>query len=479
MGVWVDSQKNAASRWPCKLFIEVHLPQNGGLDSLDLTSIDGKRLFMYFYETTASASSPQAYYAADGTTGLSGKWFRIDLANIVGGIATLQKGRYATLSIPFSATAANRPTTMKMRIALILAANTASATPADPGTQRLEVTPIGQPGSTPDAETLSYKIDAGPTAEADITSYSVDDARVNGVARDWYSAAQQKNTFGQANSRSSLGTAAAATVPEQDTDNSKKLTDISHRLPYKKGDTRNKDGLVLSPAELGCIHTGVEVNSRSGKPGVPWRTIRLQPNAQSAGVVPDWAFMDLFTVPVNVPTAGEAMCAPYKTNTGGRINVNAQATPFSLERILPLAAVFNGAPKDALNPSTKMTAAEAETIARNIYERKLATQGKSYGYAGAYDSPGEIVEIEGVADKGEASEELVRQVANLITARGNVFSVYSVGQALKQTPNGQLVVTGEQRMHSMIERYLVSKNTATTDDDEVTIRPVYVRSLTP
>jgi hypothetical protein len=189
--------------------------------------------------------------------------------------------------------------------------------------------------------------------------------------------------------------------------------------------------------------------------------------------------MDLFTVPVNVPAAGEAMFAPYKVNTGGRINMNARAEPFSLERILPLAAVFNGAPKDALDATKKVTALEAETITRDIYQRKLSAQGKNYGFAGAYDSPGEILETEGVADQGEASEELVRQVANLITARGNVFSVYTVGQSLKQTLAGQLVVTGEQRLHSMIERYLVSKNTATTDDDEVTIRPIYVRNLTP
>ncbi len=88
-----------------------------------------------------------------------------------------------------------------------------------------------------------------------------------------------------------------------------------------------------------------------------------------------------------------------------------------------------------------------------------------------YYSPGGVVEIEGVADGGEKSEELVRQIANLTTARGNVFSVYTVGQAIKQTPAGKLIVSGEQRMQAMIERYV--------DAGVVRFAPVYTRSLTP
>jgi hypothetical protein len=72
---------------------------------------------------------------------------------------------------------------------------------------------------------------------------------------------------------------------------------------------------------------------------------------------------------------------------------------------------------------------------------------------------------------GEASEQLVREVANLITSRGNVFSVYTIGQALKQTPAGQLVVTGEQRQQGMIERY--------SDAAKVRFRSLYFRNLTP
>jgi hypothetical protein len=87
------------------------------------------------------------------------------------------------------------------------------------------------------------------------------------------------------------------------------------------------------------------------------------------------------------------------------------------------------------------------------------------------------VEIDGVADKGEKSEELIRNISNLITARGDVFNVYSIGQALQQTRDGKLVVTGEQRLQAMLERY------PTTDPTTGTVtfhfKPVYFRNLIP
>jgi len=54
-----------------------------------------------------------------------------------------------------------------------------------------------------------------------------------------------------------------------------------------------------------------------------------------------------------------------------------------------------------------------------------------------------------------------------------------VGQALKQTPNGKLVITGEQRQEAMIERYQINKGTSLLDDDSIGLRTVYFRNLTP
>src|SRR5690606_9827836 len=117
---------------------------------------------------------------------------------------------------------------------------------------------------------------------------------------------------------------------------------------------------------------------------------------------------------------------------------------------------------------------EARTLARNIYERRLALKGKAYGSINfpCYESPGEVAEIKGIADEGEESEELIREIANLITARGNTFAVYSIGQALQQTPDGRLNVTAEQRQHVLLERY-------TNDLGEVHLGTVYFRNLIP
>ena len=205
-------------------------------------------------------------------------------------------------------------------------------------------------------------------------------------------------------------------------------------------------------------------------------------------VVPDWAFMDLFTVPADVPLTASALFAPHGSSTGGRVNMNARPAPFeTMVRTDPLAAVLFGCRKSTLN-NDRLSLTDAQMIAKAIYDRKLAKgsalpKGKLYPSSGppnaVYESPGEVAEIEGVADKGEESEELVREIANLITARGNVFSIYTVGQSLKQTPAGKLIVTGEQRQQAMVERFLRDKGTATTTDDEIGLRTVYFRNLMP
>ncbi|WP_156345014.1 hypothetical protein [Verrucomicrobium spinosum] len=156
------------------------------------------------------------------------------------------------------------------------------------------------------------------------------------------------------------------------------------------------------------------------------------------------------------------MLAPHGTSTAGRININSQVQPYGdaaqvtspLERFLPLVALLTGvAATTSTGDCDTISIAKARTIARNIYNRTLAAKGKKYGYAETYDSPGEIVEIAGVADGGEESEAVVRGIASLVTTRGGVFMVYSIGQALKQTPNGNLVITAESRQQTMLERY--------------------------
>ena len=67
--------------------------------------------------------------------------------------------------------------------------------------------------------------------------------------------------------------------------------------------------------------------------------------------------------------------------------------------------------------------------------------------------PGELCEIKGISDKGEASELTMQKLAGLLTTNSNVFSVYSVGQKIQQLPNGTIKILGESRNRSLLERY--------------------------
>lgn len=90
---------------------------------------------------------------------------------------------------------------------------------------------------------------------------------------------------------------------------------------------------------------------------------------------------------------------------------------------------------------------------KNICNRTVAARGERYGYADAYDSSGEVVEIAGVAGGGVESGAVVRGSANLVTRRGNVFRGCSIGQVVRQTRDGSLVVTAESRRRTPLERF--------------------------
>ncbi len=341
---------------------------------------------------------------------------------------------------------------------------------------------------------INYKTsDPASTTIDNMVSIEVDDPRCNIHPSDWVLNKNGRNTFGSLNSVSTIGlapTKSPAGKPQQDTDENGKVSDYSLYMPPPKGigsnDPTHDNGRVTSIAELGYIHTGNDAKVGS----IPWRTIRLQPNNYpDAKTLPDWAFMDLFAAPSAGVTGPEAIFTPHGTAVGGRINVNSHVDPFpTLIRNRGLVALFTG----SSNLPAPGTAAIAETIAANIFSRTLATgsnKGKVYGYPwkvsptatepNAFDTPGEICEIKGVADAGEKSEDLVRDVASLITARGNVFGVYTIGQALRQTPNGQFIVTAEQRQQAVVERYHDNRGTPEPEDDEVRFRTIYFRNLTP
>ncbi|XHR30567.1 MAG: hypothetical protein ACFUZC_08385 [Chthoniobacteraceae bacterium] len=484
MGLNISTNANGQG----KFFIEIYLPKSYGIPSVDLVND-----FRYIFQVSdGSAFLVDNKDTPFGITVSKNIWSKDGNSS-----AFLTAGNRAVISQTFFFTvpAAGKQVTLRAGITR----KTASTVPNTRTYPVLEIVPIGDPLVVPTGDdgipasalftilphtTVGAEtVPGNPPSEA----LQTDDPRVSGIAKDWK---QKSASWGDENPTAQVD---SSIVPQQDTDNTGSISKSSLYMPTQPGSSSNLLGLVSSAGELGYIHTGIQVTS-SKDAGISWRTIRLQPNRQSADIVPDWALMDLFTVPANVTTSGticdaaKAVFLPHSSGTfsssvGGRININAFAEPrdssnnsFGGQRTIPLQAALLGAVKIS-SSSVPLTLSESGTLALNIYNRILAAStrgtGKLYGYADGFYSPGEIVEIKGIADGGEDSEELVRQIGNLVTTRGNVFSIYTIAQALKQTPQGKLVVTAENRQQAMIERYIDPSTKI------IRFKTIYSRPLTP
>jgi len=545
LGVWRANLREIAGpnigRLKVRFYIEVHLPENHGIDEIDLLNPDpgsGSKLFVFLTGAhqpalAFNAAGEDAYIAnypgippdAPGSPAYEVKGSNIvDVAS--GSKRIMLPGEYRTLVYelwldpskilvptnmgitptgfvyaPNPAVPVNpvdgKDVWITLRFALMFATGPGVGTTETETALRLEVVPLGSSSqSTP----LLVRSRPGIPEPASITtmplsnigSVETNDPRVNALAVDW--TPQEDHSMGRINaSNATRGASSLAPLPttapyppQPDTSSNGRFSTASFRMPYPKGHTKNPFGLVQSPGELGFIHTGLEGKSKGApaKLGIPWRTLRLQPSRYTdTKEVPDWALMDLFTVPSVVPAVATTLFAPYGTAIAGRVNLNATAAePFGLQHRAALAAVLLNARKSSVVETAKLNATEAATLADAIFNRTLADkkvvgaktllEGKQYGYTAGYDSPGEVAEIKGIADGGEESEELVRSISNLLTTRSNVFSVYSIGQAIKQTPSGKLIITAEQRQHSMVERYLNTNN-------KVNFRSVYFRNINP
>ncbi len=491
LGVWradaLETTPPHTGRLKIKLYVELHLSANGGIDSVDLLEPEpGKRLCMYIFQADQEgyaflADGQDAFIANDRKNS-----YVIEQKNIIGGNRMLNAGGYKTLMFEFyyrdNKVKAPLPDPVKInvRYGLTIAKDAAEAAKAS----RIELAPLGNPPAK-DGGTLGFPIaitaqggipEPGPDEIPAIGSFMTDDPRVNATYRDWFE--NDEHTFGAANTPVSLLNSSVINPsggrPPRDHTSANKVTDVSFRVPYPKDPSKGRPGIVKSAAELGFVHTGIEGKAENTKGGVSWRTLRLQATKGTTSTdttikeVPDWALMDLFTVPADVSPAAAALLSPHGTGAG-RININNKVEPFKITRSSPLKAFLLNARKSTTNANTRLSETEANTLVNNILD---FTSTFKYGYTNGFDSPGEIVEIKGIADGGEDSEEMVRSISNFITTRSNVFGVYTIGQSLKQTSSGNLQVTGEQRQHAILERYLDSNS-------KVRFRTVYFRNLNP
>ena len=319
-------------------------------------------------------------------------------------------------------------------------------------------TPMVQPTGI-----LNWPIDPIGTPFNSLYSIKVGDPRLGNYPHAWTKSTQTYNsptdfdltpylTYPRANSTypttpPSVDPAPQNFIPLQDNSPSGILSAASFTLPAPKGDPKNPYGVVQSVAELGCIPTQFtpEATIASPLPIVPWRTLRLQPTPSSENTIPDWALLDLFTVPTPYTSTNrttDLVYHPLTNSVTGRVNVNAKAniSEFSHQKTL-----------EALLYGMTNIISRAET-AQNIINFKTALNGVKRSPSNAYVSPHELCEIKGVADRGEASEEVMKTISALGAVRGNIFRIYSIGQSLQQASHGDLIVRSQKGIMTMVEK---------------------------
>jgi hypothetical protein len=429
VGVWVaDSATTIAgeTKVDAKFILEVHLPRQGGLDSVDLTTLSLLPLV-----GIGKTAAPQD---------MGNK--PITAAEISGGGPLIQAGEFRTITRSLRLNTTLRPNVSGLALRFAFGKTGGAA--------RLEVVTQKHIDAS---SWLTYDIDPAGTAESAIRSFAVEDPMVNKIKENW---TLGTNTFGSSNP-SALGMPSSAS-PQQDTDGAGLITAAGVRMPSPKGTVAsatdqmlNPHGLLGSVGELGFVHTGVECATAAG---IPWRTLRLQPQ-KSVSDLPDWVLLDLFSVPrrINEGTVPSFFEQPKEDATGGTINLNTQIPTFEdgaggllVSRSLPLAALLRGA--------SSISDALVDQLADNIATHVPAigmNAGQTYGLAGAYLSRGELCEIDGLASSGEAGEDRIRDVIDHAATRGSVFSVFAIGQSLRQLPSGRIDVVGERRTHELVE----------------------------
>ena len=235
---------------------------------------------------------------------------------------------------------------------------------------------------------------------------------------------------------------------------------------------------------LQYVRTGIMPDDESvpyeQQRGTPFRLLSYRPS-QNQTNYPDWALLDLLYIPSTLTPYGSAYNPPtavplsnnavtnlaffgtYGGATAGRINpngaviytTNVNVPQTNVSRTLPLRAVMHGLTVNGGNPVD-------ETAIADAIEAYLRDPSKG----GALRMPAEICNVPAIdalrASINPTRNDLVRQVVGALTTQDNVFSVWTVGQAIqKKRGNAQSDrfeagdnVLAEVRLRFIVERYL-------------------------
>ncbi len=398
-----------AGGWRLEYAIEVTMPEWEGGGTVDLSTM---RLYI-------------------GLWGGGTQQVDISESMVVGGSKLLGSGEHKTIQYSHTVFGSTPPPNpLPVHFALYSKATT----------RRFDIAALG-------TSRIMYQYEEpAPGSVYTTPSVSVNDPFINKRPENWVVGPSDFNRAAGARPRAStLGSPAATS---QDSDASGNVTSVGVRVPAPGAGVR-------SVGEIGHIHTGSK-----GVPETPWRTVRLRPSSSD---LPDWLLLDEFAAPVVVGGIPQEQAALKPTDgaTGGLQNLNTFLFPFALkqsgaERQIPLRALLH----EVEEAGGVIGAVRRNTLASSILNQTPAvgTPAGNFhlpsvdGIEKFYLFPGQVAEVNEVALHGEESEELVRQIAPLLTTRGNVFSIYSIGQSIRQPANGTIHVQGEQYSATIVER---------------------------
>ena len=177
-----------------------------------------------------------------------------------------------------------------------------------------------------------------------------------------------------------------------------------------------------------------------------WRTLKIYgdgySNFNASARAPDWALLDLFTV--NTPGG----------RTPGKINVNSQrdwivdpGNEGTFCGMLTGIPIYPGE-----NLPTTLPSATLRTIATNIMGNA------PYFHIGELGARAAVTNVSGMTmNTDERREAVVRALSNIITVRGNAFTIYSMGQSVTIL-QGRTNVVGEAFTQTVVERIPVTND---------------------
>jgi hypothetical protein len=197
---------------------------------------------------------------------------------------------------------------------------------------------------------------------------------------------------------------------------------------------RNADQPYKSIMELGRVHTGLQ-----------WRTLQLRSQTPGEPGPPDWALLEAFYIPNNLPRINvNSLQQPATTNS---MSNPATQVANGLPRMRSLASLFSGAnTNNATNAGLSGSSAFAASAPNSVYS--VATNVVSMSFranwanrrstnssfpSNAYGLIGEVLEISNVSDFGAddfVNEGRAAAFIDALSTASDVFMIYSVGYAV-------------------------------------------------